>query len=72
MSTTLSYPYDVHTATSTVSIVPHITIYPNTTITSYSTLTPNATVFGVNSTATGEALADLSTELTWTWSGATL
>lgn len=71
-STTLSYPHELHTATSVVEIVPHITIYPNTTVTSYSTLTSDATALGVNATATDKSLATLSTQLLWTWSGATL
>lgn len=71
-STTLSYPHEVHTATSVVEIVPYITIYPNTTVTSHSTLTSNATALGVNATTTGESRASLSAELLWTWSGATL
>jgi hypothetical protein len=62
---TLSYPFEVEHVTTTVNVVPYITVFPNTTVTSFSTITPNATRGFFNTTSSPE----LHTELTWTWNG---
>ncbi|KAF2400078.1 hypothetical protein EJ06DRAFT_522248 [Trichodelitschia bisporula] len=61
----LSYPADVQEVTSTLSVVPIVTVYGNSSsVTRYSTLSAYAT-----STA---AYANATTELVWTWSGVSL
>lgn len=73
---TLTFPYAIESITSTVSVVPYITVYngANYTATNYKTITSNKTLtlggYGQNGNAT--SIPTGTDHLTWTWSGVTL
>lgn len=70
---TLSYEFDVEHVSATVEVIPYVTVFPNTTITSWSTHQLEATAtLGLNQTSVVSDVNGLNTELTWEHDGLTL